>query len=125
MALRRSPSDPSRGRRRVAQRPRNRPPSPGPPQQAASAARRVRPATATSLSGLTYLVTRFVQAHGDIETRAVSVHHATSKKEMEITKIRLSTKKRQYMVIESMLMQGLEAAKHAIRTLKLCMSAGS
>ena len=85
----------------------------------------MRPATATSLSGLTYLVTRFVQAHGDIETRAVSVHHATSKKEMEITKIRLSTKKRQYMVIESMLMQGLEAPKHAIRTRKLCMSAGS
>lgn len=55
----------------------------------------------------------------------MSVHHATSKKEMEITKIRLSTKKRQYMVIESMLMQGLEAPKHAIRTRKLCMSAGS
>ncbi len=85
----------------------------------------MRPATATSLSGLTYLVTRFVQAHGDIETRAVSVHHATSKKEMEITKILLSTKKRQYMVIESMLMQGLEAAKHTIRTRKLCMSASS
>jgi glucokinase len=66
------------------------------------------------------VVTRCIELRGEVEIQGVNVRHATSKKEMEIAKIRLRTKKRQYQAIESMLKQELQAAEQAhVRSKKL------
>lgn len=64
-----------------------------------------------SLSTIADLVTRCIELRGDVEIQEVHVRHAGSDKEMEIARIRLRTKKRQYEAIESMLKQELRAAE--------------